>query len=160
MKKVAIEEVQVIYSDPIPVFEDEIGQEIQQSQELNTCPAQGFGTKPMNNLTTQREFIIKKLQNAGSRGVSSYEFTFEYRIKQCPTRVYELRKLGFNIISKPYKNSVIYVLDRNPKTVENQSTPKPQQWQLDQMAMDRQVKVEKNGKVYWEDVREPEQMSI
>lgn len=63
----------------------------------------------MNN-TTQRQFIIKKLQDAGQSGVSSYEFTFEHHIKQCPTRIHELRKLGFNIISKPFKNSVIYVL--------------------------------------------------
>ena len=63
----------------------------------------------MTELTTQRNKIIKLLQEAGERGVRSFTLTYVHNIKQAPTRVYELKKLGFNIISKPYKNSVVYI---------------------------------------------------
>ena len=103
-----------------------------------------------NTLTTQRETIIKMLQDAGTHGVSSYEFTFDHKIKQCPTRVHELRKLGFNIISKPFKNSVIYVLSTEPKISEKQSMDKPKQYHeimLEEMA--QQESYVKDGKTYW-----------
>jgi len=61
-------------------------------------------------MTTQRNKVLQLLRNAGQSGVSSYEFTFTHHIKQAPTRIHELKKMGFNIISKPKDNTVIYVL--------------------------------------------------
>lgn len=110
------------------------------------------------NLTTQREKIIKLLQDAGDRGVTSYSFTYDYQIKQCPTRVFELKKLGFNIISKPFKNSVRYILSSRPK--DEVVVPQKGIAEIIGEQMDNQVRVVKNGRIYWEDKIDPEQQNF
>lgn len=65
----------------------------------------------MNNYQhrpTQQEMILKRLKNGP---LNSYEATFQMRIKQAPTRVKELREIGYNIISRPKRDrSVDWVL--------------------------------------------------
>jgi hypothetical protein len=112
-------------------------------------------------MKTQRQKIIQLLQDAGERGVSSYEFTFTHGIKQCPTRIYELKKLGFNIVSKPFRNSVIYILSHKTQEV---SIEKPkQQWEIEAEQAARMVRVEHpDGLITYEDPArmKPEQLSI
>jgi len=44
-------------------------------------------------------------------GVSSYEFTYTHQVKQAPTRIWELKKLGHIINEKPSdQRSVRYFL--------------------------------------------------
>ncbi len=67
---------------------------------------------------TQRNKILKLLQENGK--VNSYDLVYVHSIKQSPTRVFELRKEGHNIMtSKPLPNgSVDYVLlDTPPKKI-------------------------------------------
>ena len=113
-----------------------------------------------NDLTTQRNKIIKLLQEAGEQGVRSFTFTYNHNIKQCPTRIFELKKLGFNIISKPFKNSVIYILSNLPIGHIPDVTKKVQQWEIEQEQMNNQVKVVKNGRIYWNDREEPKQYEL
>ena len=116
----------------------------------------------MTNLTTQRETIIKKLQDAGERGVTSYAFTYDYQIKQCPTRIFELKKLGFNIISKPYKNSVRYILLNTPKDAP-EAIVAPQKGIADvirEIKANQYKKIWPDGHVTWEDRKPNEQQSM
>ncbi len=77
---------------------------------------------------TQRDIVIGLLRKNGSFGISSYDLTFIYRIKQAPTRIHELQKMGHVITTVPHqKRSVKYILvkDANPPIVQKQETPEP-----------------------------------
>lgn len=58
---------------------------------------------------TQQQKILQLLKKGT---VNSYALTYEYRIKQAPTRISELKDQGYNIISSPLKpdRSVDYSL--------------------------------------------------
>jgi hypothetical protein len=49
-------------------------------------------------MLTQRETLLGELKKGK---VNSYTATYDMRIKQAPTRVKELRLLGYNIVSHP-----------------------------------------------------------
>lgn len=69
---------------------------------------------------TQRNKVLRLLRQAGSNGVSSYEFTYTHHIKQAPTRIWELKRLGHIINERPAdQKSVRYILvkDATPKPV-------------------------------------------
>lgn len=67
----------------------------------------------MISTATQRQRILELLKQRGSLGVNSYELTYKYSIKQAPTRIYELKKLGHKISSSFLKDrSVQYTLDK------------------------------------------------
>ncbi len=76
---------------------------------------------------------------------------------QLPVRIKELKNMGYAIISKSKPNrSVNYIL-LSPKVVsssfvQDEQTPRP--WEEDL------VRVEKNGRVFWESKKEPEQLDI
>lgn len=62
-------------------------------------------------INTQQEKILNLLRQTGSVGVNSYDLTYKYSIKQAPTRIKELKELGYKIVSVRQKNrSVNYVL--------------------------------------------------
>ena len=69
---------------------------------------------------TQRQKILALLKQMGSAGVNSHDLTYLYSVKQAPTRIKELRNLGFNIYSSKVKSnrSVQYIL------IEGSTTPK------------------------------------
>lgn len=118
----------------------------------------------MNNLTTQQTKLHELLLEKGNEGVNSWDATYKFNIKQAPTRKSELANdWGCLFTRKRNRNGSVNWIHLGCKEARIEEKPiMPQQWQLDQQAMDRQVKVwSKNLKRYvWEDVREPEQMSI
>ncbi len=86
--------------------------------------------------------------------MNSYEFRMKYI--QLPVRIKELKGLGYNIISKPKPNrSVNYVL-LSPKVVSSlgEQILEPNPWE------ENLVRVEKNGRVFWESKKEPKQLDI
>ena len=62
-------------------------------------------------MKSQRDKILELLKTNDK--VNSYDLTYFHSIKQAPTRVYELRQLGHQILSSaPLKNgSIDYYLD-------------------------------------------------
>jgi len=52
-------------------------------------------------MKTQQQRILERLK-VGK--LNSYEATYEMRIKQAPTRLRELRELGYQIVSIPQKD--------------------------------------------------------
>lgn len=62
-------------------------------------------------MKTQQEKILALLQQAGILGINSYDLTYKYSCKQAPTRIKELKELGYQIVSKQKPNrSVQYIL--------------------------------------------------
>lgn len=58
---------------------------------------------------TQQKILLALLQE--NPVVNSYDITYKHSIKQGPTRIKELREMGYNIVSTPLKNrSVDYCL--------------------------------------------------
>ena len=49
-------------------------------------------------MITQRQRLLKELRKGK---VNSYDATYDFRIKQAPTRIQELRVIGYNIVSHP-----------------------------------------------------------
>lgn len=60
---------------------------------------------------TQKQKLLRLLNERGSKGVGSFERVNLYML-QMPVRVMELRRKGYNIISKPIEHSkeVKYIL--------------------------------------------------
>lgn len=72
-------------------------------------------------IETQRQKVLRLLRQAGDFGVSSYDFTYKHAVKQAPTRIHELQKLGHGIITKKHDTrSVKYFLiyDAEPVIVK------------------------------------------
>jgi hypothetical protein len=69
----------------------------------------------------QRSFVLRKLQEAGERGVSRATFIFEHRVTQCGARIDELKRQGYRIESELRSGDryVTYVLRGEP------AEPKP-----------------------------------
>jgi hypothetical protein len=68
---------------------------------------------------TQREKILLALQVAGRKGINSYTARQELQVIQLPTRVWELKKLGHNIIDRTNPDkSVNYILLSSPVVKE------------------------------------------
>jgi hypothetical protein len=69
----------------------------------------------------QRGFVLRKLREAGERGVSRSEFIFTDHVTQCGARVGELKRQGFRIDSELRDGDryVTYVLRSEP------TEPKP-----------------------------------
>lgn len=62
-------------------------------------------------MNIQREKVLTLLQNAGSRGVNSWDLTYLHAVKQAPTRISEIKDLGYSIKTRHEKNkSVTYFL--------------------------------------------------
>lgn len=60
---------------------------------------------------TQKQRLLEALKNAGTSGVNSFFATYSMSIKQAPTRIRELKDLGFDIKSISKKDgSVNWVL--------------------------------------------------
>lgn len=77
-------------------------------------------------MTTQREKIIKEIQEKGF--LNSYYATYVLGIKQAPTRVHEIKKMGYDIQSRPsskHDNSVDWYFGRgsdvHPNTPEQKT---------------------------------------
>ena len=62
---------------------------------------------------TQRRVVLDLLEKRGPKGVGSFE-RIKLGILQMPTRIYELKRLGYNIGSyhKEGSREVIYVLNK------------------------------------------------
>lgn len=89
-------------------------------------------------------------------------FAWRQQFIQLPVRIKELKDMGYLIVSKRNRDaSVNYVFLGEVNTSAPVVTTKPkQQWEIEQEAMDKQIRVVKNGQVFYEDVKEPEQMSL
>ena len=99
---------------------------------------------------TQQQKILNILK---IKGLNSYEYRMQFI--QLPVRIKELKARGYNIISRPEKNrSVTYIL--SPKVVGpppgQQNKPNPWEEEL--------VRVEKNGRIFWEKPEEPKQQEL
>jgi len=67
-------------------------------------------------MRTQRKLVLELLIEANKDGVNSYDLTYKYGIKQAPTRVKELKRLGHDIVSVRQKNrSVTYILNKDQR---------------------------------------------
>jgi hypothetical protein len=73
--------------------------------------------EPPPSAANQREKILALLRQAGNRGVSGDVFRYEFRIRQAPTRIYELIKNGYVIESRqnPKTRVAIYRLVAEPR---------------------------------------------
>ncbi len=62
-------------------------------------------------MKTQRTKVLLALREAGEQGINSYTARTQLQIIQLPTRIWELKRLGHNIVEKhnPDK-SVNYIL--------------------------------------------------
>jgi hypothetical protein len=70
----------------------------------------------MTNILTQHEKLLKAMKEKGY--INSFVATYELRIKQAPTRILELKKMGFMIKSIPQGNgSVNWTLEAEPKLI-------------------------------------------
>lgn len=62
-------------------------------------------------MVTQRTKILIALRKAGDKGINSYTARTQLQIIQLPTRIWELKKLGHNIVEKHNSDkSVNYIL--------------------------------------------------
>lgn len=96
---------------------------------------------------TQQKKVLALLQNAGNAGVNSYDLTYTHRIKQAPTRISELKEQGYIIKSQQNKNrSVTYILIKSTASNRTTVTSSQPQYPKDEEL----VRVEKNGRVFWE----------
>lgn len=72
----------------------------------------------MTHKQTQRNKVLQLLKN-NPHGVNSHDLTYIHSVKQAPTRIKELKELGYSIISKPNYTrrspSVDYVLQGEPE---------------------------------------------
>jgi len=67
---------------------------------------------------TQRQRIINVLIENREQGLNSYFATYQMRIKQAPTRIWEIKKEGYRIITIPQKDgSVNWILEAYPPKV-------------------------------------------
>lgn len=68
---------------------------------------------------TQQQKILRLLQEAGQQGVNSHDLTYIHSIKQAPTRIHELEKMGYLISTLTgFRNrSVQYVLEYVPEAL-------------------------------------------
>ena len=74
-------------------------------------------------MKSQRDKILELLKS--NEKVNSYELTYKYHIKQAPTRVYELRELGYDIYTSPANadGSVDYsLLKKTPLKTQPEGT--------------------------------------
>jgi hypothetical protein len=73
---------------------------------------------------TQKDKILLLLKDAGARGLNSYDITYKYRIKQGPTRIFELKKDGYFITKRDHRNGLTtyYLI---PGHVHEKNTPQP-----------------------------------
>lgn len=74
---------------------------------------------------TQRDIILNLLHE--NEKVNSYDLTYKYSIKQAPTRIWELKSIGHNIISSPIKQdgSIDYTLMDLPIPVQTRQESQP-----------------------------------
>jgi len=100
------------------------------------------------NTQNQRQRILELLRQSGNDGVNSYDLTFKFGVKQAPTRIRELKDEGLIIKSRRRRDkSVDYILlgEMGGSTVTTQPEIQPQKpWE------EELVRVEKNGRVFWE----------
>ena len=62
-------------------------------------------------MITQRTKILLALREAGEMGINSYTARVQLQVIQLPTRVWELKKLGHQIIERHnHDKSVNYIL--------------------------------------------------
>lgn len=67
---------------------------------------------------TQRQRILNELIDLKEVGLNSYYATYDLRIKQAPTRIWELKKEGFVIETKSNKDgSVNWTLIAHPPKI-------------------------------------------
>lgn len=79
----------------------------------------------MNKLTQQQQIL--KLLKETPAGVNSYDLTFEYHIKQAPTRIRELKDQGYLITASRNGNqSVTYHLQGEVNLQASKATTEPQ----------------------------------
>lgn len=65
---------------------------------------------------TQKQKILQALREAKEEGINSYIARDVLQIIQLPTRIFELKELGYNIVEKTNPNrSVNYILLGEPK---------------------------------------------
>lgn len=95
-------------------------------------------------MNKQQKEIFSILKQSGKYGMNSYEWRTKYI--QLPVRINELKAMGYLITTRSLKNrSVDYLLISDIPTVTTQPIIQPQKpWE------EELVRVEKNGRVFWE----------
>ena len=64
---------------------------------------------------TQKDTLLNLLRENGSRGINSYDADYILHIKQAPTRIHELKQLGYTIVARTNKDkSVNWILTNSP----------------------------------------------
>ena len=79
---------------------------------------------------TQQQTILALLQE--NEKVNSYELTYKHSIKQAPTRIFELKAIGYEIITSPINpdGSVDYTLLDSPVKKETHLKIEPERAEL------------------------------
>lgn len=109
-------------------------------------------------MKTQQEKILALLRQMGSRGINSYDLTYVHSIKQAPTRIKELREMGYEIVSRTIKGnrSVQYILLNIGNAPKQTTAPKYNPFE----EQENLVRVEKiiNGekRYFWEKPKDVE----
>lgn len=110
-------------------------------------------------MKTQQNTVLALLQEAGSIGVNSYDLTYKFSIKQAPTRILELKELGYSIVSERKLNrSVQYRL--LGKSQASQVTTEPQKTYVNSWEIPMESYLGKDGRTYWREIVEPKQESL
>ena len=66
-------------------------------------------------MKSQRIRLLEALKANGPMGVNSYDATYNMKIKQSPTRIFELRNEGWDISSITQKDrSTLWILNYTP----------------------------------------------
>lgn len=83
----------------------------------------------MKKINTQQQRLLEALREAGSEGVNSYYATYKMNIKQAPTRLFEIKQMGFAIIKRRNNDgSVNWILAHEPKQYRSQDYKPTGQW--------------------------------
>ncbi len=101
--------------------------------------------------TTNHQQIIQLLKRTGSVGISGYDLTYKYGIKQAPTRIFELKEKGYLIQTKPFGKTVMYYLvgEVNRQTSNRATKPAYQPEKILEPWEKPCISYEKEGRIYW-----------
>lgn len=98
----------------------------------------------------QRDYILELLKKAGVKGVNSYDLTYKHSIKQAPTRIHELKELGYVIKSKKKSNrSVDYILLHQTEASKVTTKPQYEPPKILQPWEKPCISYEKDGRTFW-----------
>ncbi len=111
------------------------------------------------NMKTQHQEILEILKKT-PRGMNSFAWRTSYI--QLPVRIRELKDMGYIIKSRRNADrSVNYILLGEVSKNPSERIVAPQKGIADVIreGMDNQVRVEKNGRIFWED-RKPNEQQV